>query len=637
MTMPGAGRTGAPGCAKSTPSRLCRQPQKSMVTRQVFGVYVLIRVTVGPPRYNGSHGGNHRRRQSTGRPDQRPATDTRRRPSPAGVVDARSSATPAATSTNTRITSMRNEGADPRYTPGEFAALEIGLATKTNKHKISRTIGIARRLHDETPDAWDAWQAGHIDHDRAARINKALIRLTRDTSKQLLNALVVEVAKHKTVELLGRWLNEFVARSNPTRPTTGCVAHWRTGTSPSAPTSTASASCTPRSPPRTPTPSTRSSTPSPPSPCPVTPAPSNNAAPTPAPNSCSARSATAVTSPGKTTPTTTRRTPRTGTRTSTQGTNPTTTRTGRRRRTRHRRRNRTHSGHRNRIRQQRVSRRRLNCDRFRPRRHRRPLRTRGLRVRRHRNQRHRRQPRRQHRIFRCRRPDVGHRRRLGPPRLRLPPRPPRPRTGPDGHAAPTAAATGGEPSPDPYRTGRPVITPCPHDHQNRPIPATIGVIISAQSLFGFSDTPGQLTDRSTLIPADLIRDLAQTTRHPVLPTHDRRERQPARRHRTRPVPRPENWATPSTFATAPAPPRSAPPPPTNATTTTSSPSPKGPPPPKTYRTTADPSTARKPMPDITTHATATPPPGPPQPAIRTPPPTNHSPSNNGPPKKRNVR
>src|SRR6476469_7560884 len=116
---------------------------------------------------------------------------------------------------HTRITNLRDDGSDPRYQPGEFAALEIGLAIKTNKHKISRTIGIARRLHDETPDAWDAWQAGHIDHDRAARINKALIRLTRDTSKQLLNALVVDVATHKTVELLGRWLNEFVARVEP--------------------------------------------------------------------------------------------------------------------------------------------------------------------------------------------------------------------------------------------------------------------------------------------------------------------------------------------------------------------------------------------------------------------------------------
>jgi hypothetical protein len=114
-----------------------------------------------------------------------------------------------------RITTMRADGNDPRYTPGEFAALEIGLAIKGNKHTIARTIGIARRLHDETPDAFDAWQAGHIDHDRAARINKALLRLTRDTSKQLLTALVVDVATHKTAELLSRWLSEFIARVEP--------------------------------------------------------------------------------------------------------------------------------------------------------------------------------------------------------------------------------------------------------------------------------------------------------------------------------------------------------------------------------------------------------------------------------------
>ena len=63
--------------------------------------------------------------------------------------------------------------------------------------------------------------------------------------------------------------------------------------------------------------------------------------------------------------------------------------------------------------------------------------------------------------------------------------------------------------PDHARPGRPVITPCPNDHQPRPIPASIGVIISVQSLLGYTNTPGQLTDRSTLVPADLIRDLAQ--------------------------------------------------------------------------------------------------------------------------------
>src|SRR6478736_6288226 len=63
---------------------------------------------------------------------------------------------------HTRITNLRDDGSDPRYHPCEFAALQIGLAINTSKHSVSRSIGIARRRRAETPDAWDAWQAGHI-------------------------------------------------------------------------------------------------------------------------------------------------------------------------------------------------------------------------------------------------------------------------------------------------------------------------------------------------------------------------------------------------------------------------------------------------------------------------------------------
>jgi len=44
--------------------------------------------------------------------------------------------------------------------------------------------------------------------------------------------------------------------------------------------------------------------------------------------------------------------------------------------------------------------------------------------------------------------------------------------------------------------------------QIRPVQVNIGIIISAASLLGFTNTPGQLADRSALIPADTIRDLA---------------------------------------------------------------------------------------------------------------------------------
>ena len=85
------------------------------------------------------------------------------------------------------IAERKTEGHDPRYRAGEFAAMEIGLAMRASKHTVQRTMSMARRLQQEAPDAWDCWQAGDIDHDKAIRINRALRRLLRDTSKDLLN------------------------------------------------------------------------------------------------------------------------------------------------------------------------------------------------------------------------------------------------------------------------------------------------------------------------------------------------------------------------------------------------------------------------------------------------------------------
>jgi hypothetical protein len=44
--------------------------------------------------------------------------------------------------------------------------------------------------------------------------------------------------------------------------------------------------------------------------------------------------------------------------------------------------------------------------------------------------------------------------------------------------------------------------------QMRPVQVTIGVVVSAASLFGFTDTPGQLADRSALVSSETIRELA---------------------------------------------------------------------------------------------------------------------------------
>jgi hypothetical protein len=114
-----------------------------------------------------------------------------------------------------RIGDLADQGGDARYEAGEFACIEIALAVRVNRHSVRSVMAVARRLQAETPDAYDAWLAGEIDQPRAVKINHALLRLTKDSSKQLLNATVVDVAVCKTVELLGRWLNRFVATVEP--------------------------------------------------------------------------------------------------------------------------------------------------------------------------------------------------------------------------------------------------------------------------------------------------------------------------------------------------------------------------------------------------------------------------------------
>ena len=113
------------------------------------------------------------------------------------------------------IANHRADGPDPMFKAGEFAAGEVSLAVKTSKYTTQRTIAMTRRVQAEAPDAWDAWVHGDIDHDKVVRINRALRRLVDDRSKALLNDLVVPVAIEKTPEILGRWLNRFIAEVEP--------------------------------------------------------------------------------------------------------------------------------------------------------------------------------------------------------------------------------------------------------------------------------------------------------------------------------------------------------------------------------------------------------------------------------------
>jgi len=124
----------------------------------------------------------------------------------------------------------------------EFAAMEIGLAVRASKHSVQQMMSMTRRLQAETPDAWDAWQAGDINHAKAIRINRAVRRLVRDESKRMLKHDGRRRGGVQTAELLGRWLNQFIARVEPEQTDERLRRRYRIGTCRCAPTSTASAS-----------------------------------------------------------------------------------------------------------------------------------------------------------------------------------------------------------------------------------------------------------------------------------------------------------------------------------------------------------------------------------------------------------
>ncbi len=117
-----------------------------------------------------------------------------------------------------------------------------------------------------------------------------------------------------------------------------------------------------------------------------------------------------------------------------------------------------------------------------------------------------------------------------------------PGTGPRTPGPPSTARqplTAAIPRSGTYPPGRTRITPCPGGGHPRPLPVTIGIVITAQSLFGFSNTPGQLMDRSAPVNADRVRELAhqQGTLFYRLLTDDNGNL--LRRHRTRPIPLPQ--------------------------------------------------------------------------------------------------
>jgi hypothetical protein len=91
-------------------------------------------------------------------------------------------------------------------------AMEIGRRTGLSEMQVVHRVAAARRVRDQAPSVWAAFQAGRLDAARVREISGAIEKLKRPDSIARLNLRAVGYAESHTVAELRRWLKLFVAR-----------------------------------------------------------------------------------------------------------------------------------------------------------------------------------------------------------------------------------------------------------------------------------------------------------------------------------------------------------------------------------------------------------------------------------------
>ena len=119
------------------------------------------------------------------------------------------------------IADRRARGGDARFKVGEFAATgdqSGGEDVEVCAQRVLAMTGGCRR--SARMRGTRGLRATSIRNGWCGSIGRCG-GLVHESSKQLLNALVVQVAVHQTPELLGRWLNQFIARVEPEEQMSG--------------------------------------------------------------------------------------------------------------------------------------------------------------------------------------------------------------------------------------------------------------------------------------------------------------------------------------------------------------------------------------------------------------------------------
>ena len=115
--------------------------------------------------------------------------------------------------TAARLTSGFSDLNRPK--PGEFVADELSLLLRNQPFKVRCLLARTRRLANDLPTVWEAFQRGDVDAEQIRVIDRVARRVTEAATLAAIDDQVIEAARTRTPKQLHLWLLRLVVRLEP--------------------------------------------------------------------------------------------------------------------------------------------------------------------------------------------------------------------------------------------------------------------------------------------------------------------------------------------------------------------------------------------------------------------------------------
>jgi Domain of unknown function (DUF222) len=102
-----------------------------------------------------------------------------------------------------------------RVRPGEFAADELAPLLRQQPWHVRCLVARTRRVRSALPAVWDAFAAGDLDADQVAVVDRVARRATQSATLAAIDDQAVEAAATRSPKQLGSWLLRLILALEP--------------------------------------------------------------------------------------------------------------------------------------------------------------------------------------------------------------------------------------------------------------------------------------------------------------------------------------------------------------------------------------------------------------------------------------